>query len=196
MKYLLILIVTFFSLCQIIVAQTNNVTANTITNISANVTTNTTSESISEKEYLCLTSQKENSSIGHKMLFYIPNRVLDLIDIFRLRVKVGPGVSGSLRLTSVAAFYAGTHNTVYVGLPGPRCAQQKPRPWGREKEKGIILFGVDATDDSLFESEHSPSEIGLGLHLLVVGLDAGIDPVEIGDFLSGIIGRDPKGDDK
>jgi len=142
------------------------------------------------------TPEKKKHNIGHKMLFYIPNRVLDLVDIFRLRAKVGPGISGTLQLTSVASFYAGTHNTVYAGLPGPRSAQKKPRPWGREKQKGIILFGVDATDDSLFAPEHSPSEIGLGLHILIVGVDAGIDPVEIGDFLAGIIGRDPKGDDK
>ena len=73
---------------------------------------------------------------------------------------------------------------------------KKPRPWGREKQKGIIFFGVDATDDTLHSPEHSKSEIGIGLHLLVVGVDTGIDPVEIGDFIVGLIGKDPSGDDR
>ena len=168
-------------------------TNDTALNCKAEITTVTTNTVGYDASFI---PEQKKHGIGHKMLFYIPNRVLDLVDIFRLRAKVGSGISGSLQLTSVASFYAGTQNTVYAGLPGPRCAQQKTRPWGREKQKGIILFGVDATDDSLFAPEHSPSEIGLGLHILVVGIDAGIDPVEIGDFLAGIIGRDPKGDDK
>lgn len=196
MKYIFIIAVTLFSFSLSVVAQTNIVTDNSITNTTASVATNTTSKLIVEKEAPCLNSQKKKHSIGHKILFYIPNRALDLVDIFRLRAKVGPGISGGIRLTSMASFYGGKHNTVYVGLPGPRAVQEKPRPWGREKEKGITFFGVDATDDSKHEPEHSPSEIGLEVHLLLIGIDAGVDPVEFGDFIVGWIGKDPRGDDK
>ncbi len=159
------------------------------------VETNVTKISVSECPVEIKTEKKKHG-LGHKILFYIPNRALDLVDIFRLRAKVGPGISGGIRLTSVASFYGGKHNTIYVGLPGPRAVQKKPRPWGREKEKGITFFGVDATDDSKHEPEHSPSEIGMEVHLLLVGIDAGVDPVEFGDFLAGWIGKDPRGDDR
>jgi hypothetical protein len=42
---------------------------------------------------------------------------------------------------------------------------------------------------------YSPTEIGLGLHAGVVGVDVGIDPMEIVDFLGGFFLWDPRHDD-
>lgn len=126
---------------------------------------------------------------------YLPNRALDLVDMFRARVRAGPGIAVDARLTDYAAFYFGTHDTVWIGLPGPRSAMEDPKPWGRENLKGIVFFGVDATDNTPHHPRYSVSEATLGFQLLVLGADVGFDPVELGDFLAGLVFLDPKGDD-
>ncbi len=69
-------------------------------------------------------------SWGNAILWYVPNRVLDLLDIFRLRIRVGPGLAANFRITDYGAFYIGNYNSVYVGLPGPRSPHSLAiRPW-------------------------------------------------------------------
>lgn len=137
----------------------------------------------------------EKKSLGHQLLFYVPNRLIDLVDIFRLRLRVGPGLAANIRATDYLNGYAGSYKTIYVGLPGPRPTSKLRKPWGREDLKGFILAGVDATDDTPYHPGYGPAEFDVGLQLLFVGADAGIDPIEIGDFVAGFFLRDPKGDD-
>lgn len=138
---------------------------------------------------------KERSFL-YKTLMYVPNRVLDLVDIFRFRVRVGPGLAANVRATQYLNGYAGSYKSVYAGLPGPRSGPELRSPVGREDLKGLMLVGVDATDDTPHHPGYSPSEFNVGVHALVVGAEAGIDPVQIGDFLAGFIGWDPSGDDR
>ena len=133
--------------------------------------------------------------VGHKLLFYIPNRFLDLIDCFRARVRVGPGLSCSFSMTHRGAFFAGKYNTVYAGLPGPRAPKKFVSPVGREKQKGIILMGVDATDDTDYSPNHAPAEIQVGAQALIIGADVGVDLWEIGDFFCGLVLIDLRKDD-
>ncbi len=139
----------------------------------------------------------EKKSLGHKLLMYIPNRLVDIVDMFRFRVRVGPGASVHVRATELLNGFAGQHNTVYAGLPGPRepDTRRMRSPAGREQVKGFMLLGVDATDDSRHDPGYSPSELAVGAQILIVGAEVGIDPVEIGDFLAGFLLMDPKGDD-
>ena len=132
---------------------------------------------------------------GHKLLFYIPNRFLDLIDCVRARVRVGPGLSTSFSMTKRASFFVGKYNTVYAGLPGPRAPKKFVSPVGREKQKGIILMGVDATDDTDYSPRHGTAEIQVGAQALIVGVDLGIDFWEIGDFFCGLVLIDLRKDD-
>ena len=141
-----------------------------------------------------LTEDPEHG-LGHKLLFYVPNRFLDLIDCFRARVRVGPGLSCSFSMTQRGAFFAGKYNTVYAGLPGPRAPKKFVSPVGREKQKGIILMGVDATDDTDYPPRHAPAEIQVGAQALIVGADVGIDFWEIGDFFCGLVLIDLRKDD-
>jgi len=134
-------------------------------------------------------------SWGKRILWYVPNRVMDLLDIFRLRVRVGPGLSANLRMTDYGAFYWGKYNTVYAGLPGPRYPRILRSPIGLESLNGMILAGVDATDNNRHGPEYGASEVDIGINLLIVGAEAGIDPVEIGDFLGGLLFFDFRGDD-
>ena len=129
------------------------------------------------------------------MLWYVPNRLLDMADMFRLRLRAGPGLAANLRLTDFANFYAGRYHTAFIGLPGPRMQPQPRLPVGLEQERGIIVMGVDATDDLTHSPDYSSSEFVCGGQFLILGIEAGFDPVEIGDFLSGLILLDPRGDD-
>jgi hypothetical protein len=138
---------------------------------------------------------KHKHGIGHKLLFYIPNRFLDLIDVVRARVRVGPGLSYSLSVTKRASFFLGEYNTVYAGLPGPRAPKKFVSPVGRERQKGIILMGVDATDDTDYPPRHGLAELQFGLQALIIGGDVGVDFWELGDFFSGLILIDLRKDD-
>jgi hypothetical protein len=134
-------------------------------------------------------------SWGHRILWYLPNRMLDLFDMVRLRARAGPGIAINLRMTDHVNLYAGQYKSVYVGLPGPRRAPTWPTVVGFERERGLIVMGVDATDDWPDEPDYKPTEIVLGAHVLLVGCDIGVDPLEMADFLGGFIFRDPVKDD-
>jgi hypothetical protein len=134
-------------------------------------------------------------SRGHRLLWYLPNRFLDLADIVRARVRIGPGLAVNLRFTRWATLYAGEYHAVYLGLPGPRQAPAWPVPAGLEQEKGLSLLGVDATDSLAHEPGYSDTEFTAGAHLLLVGAEAGFDPVEAADFFLGFFMLDPRRDD-
>lgn len=134
-------------------------------------------------------------SLKHRLLWYLPNRVMDLVDAFRARVRVGPGLALNIRFTRWADLYAGEYHAVYLGLPGPREAPAWPRPAGLEQEKGLALLGVDATDTLPYEPGYSDTEFTVGAHLLLVGAELGFDPVEVADFALGFFLLDPRRDD-
>lgn len=138
---------------------------------------------------------EDEHSVGHKVLFYIPNRILDFFDIFRFRVRVGPGFALGARATSVAQVYAGTYTSIWAGLPGPRLSSSIPIPLGIESNNGATVSVVDATADGGVGPGYSSSEVGVGLQLAIVGVDLGFDPVEIADFVTGFVTVDLRGDD-
>ena len=134
-------------------------------------------------------------SWGQRILYYAPNRVMDFMDMFRARLRLGPGLAVNLRMTDYGAFYYGKYNTVYVGLPGPRAPHRMRLPVGKESLNGIVLAGVDATDDTPHGPEYGAAEADVGVQLLVVGAEAGVDAVEFIDFLAGLVFLDPRDDD-
>jgi hypothetical protein len=75
---------------------------------------------------------------------YLPNRIFDVLDLVRLRVRVGPGLSAGARAGPAKAFL-GAHASVFVGLPGPRQEPRVPLPVGFESVAG--LFFLDLRDD-------------------------------------------------
>jgi hypothetical protein len=128
-------------------------------------------------------------------VWYVPNRALDLVDVFRVRAKVGPGVGAGVRMTDALSLYAGRSHAAYLGLPGPRGGMGLRPLWGWEQMRGGILLGLDVTDDLPYAPVYESSEIGFSAHLLLVGGEVTFSPNEWVDFLGGWFGLDPAQDD-
>lgn len=135
---------------------------------------------------------RADAGIIKSIVMYVPNRVFDLMDIFRIRVRVGPGLSVGARATEVASFYLGRHNTLYVGLPGPRGRHKIPWPAGLENRGGIQASIADFTATKPY---YDPLEIGFEIQPVIVGVNIGIGPLEILDFLTGLLFIDVQDDD-
>lgn len=153
------------------------------------------SDLISGESQVSDSSSDEDHSIGHKIFLYIPNRIFDLFDVFRVRARVGPGLAVGARVTKVTDVFLGSYASVYAGLPGPRMKPSIPMPVGLESHNGASVSVVDATVDGGVGPNYSPSEIGLGLHLGIIGIDVGFDAYEIIDFATGLVGQDIRSDD-
>lgn len=134
-------------------------------------------------------------SLAHKVLLYIPNRILDVFDIFRVRARVGPGFALGVRATEIVQLYLGSYVSVWAGLPGPRLEPRIPIPAGLESLNGSSVSLLNGTFTTNAEPEYSPTEFGLSLQALVVGVDIGIDPVEFLDLISGLVMFDARKDD-
>ena len=131
--------------------------------------------------------------IGHKLLFYLPNRLFDLLDIARLRVRVGPGFAGSARATKPLSATVGFYSAVWAGIPGPRGKRTISLPVGFESMAGAKVSVADAAADGGFY--YGNLEFGLGGQFLILGADVGIDPGEFLDFFGGLILIDFREDD-
>lgn len=135
-------------------------------------------------------------TIGHKLVFYVPNRVLDVFDVVRLRARVGPGIAVGVRATEWADAYAGLYAAGYVGLPGPRNRRTPKLPFGIESKTGIEASKADlSTGLFVLDPDYGPAEVGLSAHVLLVGADVGVEPVQLVDLLAGFVLLDPKHDD-
>lgn len=130
------------------------------------------------------------TGVGASIVAYLPNRIMDILDIVRLRARGGLGYGVSPRLTEEAAFVWGSYKTFYVGLPGPR--------------KGVGWPKFAATENlnsetNAFETEGGPNyginEFGFGVHLGILGVDIAIVPDEGIDALVGLFLQDPQTDD-
>ena len=137
----------------------------------------------------------EPHGILHKVGMYIPNRVLDLLDVVRLRVRVGPGTAVDVRVTNLAAAFVGTYATVYAGLPGPRNRPTPKLPVGIESRSGVQASIADVTAEGGVGPDYGPAEIGFGVQILVVGADAGVEPLELLDLVTGLFLIDLRADD-
>ena len=98
-------------------------------------------------------------------------------------------------LFGLAAVFAGTYTSVYLGLPGPRNRPCVKLPVGLESKNGVDVSVVDATLSGGLDPDYGPAECGAGIQLAIIGFDFGIDPLEILDFLAGIFFIDLRNDD-
>ncbi|MBN2107796.1 MAG: hypothetical protein JW832_10255 [Deltaproteobacteria bacterium] len=153
-------------------------------------TQETTSPAAAEKQDQVGKSDKKRTK--HPILMYLPNRIFDLMDIFRVRVRVGPGISAGVRATTPVSVFVGFHRSVFAGLPGPRGKAKIPWPAGIENRGGAQVSVVDL---STKETYYDPLEIGLEAHPLIVGFNFGIGVFELLDFATGFLFIDLQRDD-
>jgi hypothetical protein len=120
------------------------------------------------------------------ILYYVPNRVLDLIDIARLNVGIGCGFGVNVRLTELAEIGFGQYQTTRFGMKG------RVLPVYEENidEAGIAFLGY--VNGCL---QRDPTEVGADLHLGIIGAQAAISLAEAADFVAGIVLIDLQGDD-
>jgi hypothetical protein len=140
-------------------------------------------------------AEEDDSSALVTALLYIPNRIFDVLDIVRARIRLGPGIGFDVRATQYADFFIGSYFTVYAGLPGPRGRMIPVLPVGVETRSGIEVSIVDATVEGFNGPDYGTGEFGLGLQIFMIGFDVGIDPFEIVDFVAGLFTFDPMDDD-
>ena len=139
--------------------------------------------------------ETEPHSVGHKLVMYIPNRIFDLLDIVRARLRIGPGLAAGVRITEPVSVYIGAYGSLYGGLPGPRLEPELPKPFGVEDLNGAQLSFLNLSTGLGAGPGYSWTEIGLSLHLLIIGADVDVDPMEAVDFLAGFLTLDPRHDD-
>lgn len=132
----------------------------------------------------------------HPVLMYIPNRLFDVLDLVRVRVRVGPGFTVQARVTEAVDMVLGAHATVFAGIPGPRGRPRVNLPVGVETFAGAELsVAGDKSEEGWSKPYYGPLEVGAGFQAAIIGLDVGIDPLEILDFAGGILFLDLKDDD-
>jgi len=131
--------------------------------------------------------------IGWKVLTYLPNRLFDLTDIVRLRVRAGPGWAVGARATRFLPFFAGGYTATWIGAPGPRGRPSIPLPFGIESETGFSFGPADGGGSQ--GPYYGSGEFGAGFHVYALGVDAGFDPVELADFFAGFVLIDFSHDD-
>ncbi len=129
--------------------------------------------------------EKSSSTLG-TILLYLPNRVFDLLDIVRLKVRVGPGIGAGFQITRPVRLNLGAHSSVWVGLPGARQERIFPWPAGFEAKAKAAASVFSSSTGMSTGPDHSYSQIGVEAQAALVGLDVAIDPVEIVDFFAGI----------
>lgn len=151
-----------------------------------------------------------------KLLLYFPNRFLDLTDTFTLCLGFGPAVKGEVRATRAVSFGGGIGATADL-------VKAYNRQYGAELKEGwdTSFFWMAAEDTEIpkatrgvqkywyyhtgYPSYHEEIynyydgardywEFGIEAAVLF-NLHAGLHPVEVADFFTGLVFIDLKGDD-
>lgn len=122
------------------------------------------------------------------VLLWVPNRILDLIDVFHVDVGVGPAVGGVVRVTEFGQ--AGYRQFAPFSLRVGNFGRRFPGIIERSNEIGIGPAFLQSP-----ERDVCTGEIGAGADLLLVGGYGGICVEELADFLTGLVFIDIMDDD-
>ena len=120
-------------------------------------------------------------------LLYIPNRIFDLMDIFRINIGIGPGGGINLRATKLVQAGIESYHTVRCGI--------KRRRVGIPYFEDMNGFGVGPVYLKAGNPDRQFTEVGLTFHALFIGAEAAISLEEIADFFLGFFLIDFKKDD-
>jgi hypothetical protein len=133
--------------------------------------------------------RQERSSEVHlfrRILFYVPNRIIDFADVWKLNVGVGLGLGANIRPTKGLQFGIAAYDSVRAGLRGRRLPV-----WHEWSLEG----GFDGMYHEFGETERGFYEFGGTIHLAIIGFEAAVDIEEVLDFGYGLFILDPADDD-
>ena len=149
--------------------------------------------SVSARAEEATQSKPSGKSFSYRLLFYITNRIFDIFDLVRARVRVGPGLAVDARVTRYGDLYAGGYTTFFAGVHGQRTKPSVPWPIGFESRAGIKATSV--ADVATKGPSYGYGEVGVGFQAAIVGIDIGVDVVEVLDLILGFFLIDLTGDD-
>src|SRR5690606_39116641 len=151
----------------------------------------------------------------HRVLLYLPNRLLDLFDVFKVSVGVGPGFGLDLYLTQNAWLGYETYRSWRLALDGRASGVYEEghyREWhlatreGDDTEAGRIPLWamkdmrpfeepLKAGVPAVPEVPRNTWDVGARAHLALAGAELLVRPYELVDFLVGLWGDDLAEDD-
>jgi hypothetical protein len=126
---------------------------------------------------------------------YVPNRVFDALDLVRLRVRAGPGSGVTLRAGDRLELLRGAYRTVFAGLPGPRRSRWPRLPVGLDVRYPRDPEAPPPEPVGWGDPGYGRGECAAGFQLGALGLELGVDVLQVLDFGLGLIGLDPSDDD-
>jgi hypothetical protein len=150
-----------------------------------------------------------------KVLLYLPDRLLDIVDIFSFDLNFGGGIFANLHATRAIQAGAGLrsvggigwHDDCSLGFESQKEAGLNVVALGSQAYSGtrIGTAGIQDVSDAIV-GFHRPSDrlyqeyrdywgIGFSATVLFVGFDFDFHPVQVADFLTGIVGFDICNDD-
>lgn len=131
---------------------------------------------------------QSGASFFNKALLWLPNRVIDLLDIFHIDIGVGPSFGAVVRATDSGqvGYRVMSPASLRAGLNG--------RNLPVFIERGMEA-GMGPTFVNSFGRDVCPGELGAGVDLFLVGGYGGVCFDEALDFLVGIFGFDMMEDD-
>lgn len=179
--------------CLLLVALAGNCAQHTLADAQSRGNPSTSAQLVptSPKEPwddLVLSSTDEETPWWRDVLLYVPNRILDLIDVFRVDVGVGASVGGVVRVTKYVQ--GGYRQMAPVSVRIGDFGRTFPVMVESSSEIGISPAFKQSADREVCEAE-----LGLGLDALIVGGYGGVCLDELADFIGGIFLIDFKDDD-
>lgn len=154
-------------------------------------------------------------SLLARSLLYLPDRLLDLLDVVSLDVGFGPGAFANIHATRGLQAGGGLRATGGIGLHNHRSIGLLS-----QTEAGVNVLGAGAqvyagalvgtsgvvTGQGAMAGLHRPSAplyrdfrdywaVGTGVTAILVSADADFHPVQLVDFLAGFVGVDFLNDD-
>lgn len=156
------------------------------------------------------------AGLGERVAWWLPDRLLDLLDVFSFDLRFGYGLAADVHLTRAAALAAGGSASLGVGWHeqrslGVRVANQGG--WRFGSAGGGFDWGFDVgtgerrvgggrreagaePDDLLYQEWRDYWSLGASVHALLLGAEFDFHPVELADFLGGLVGFDLGHDDR
>jgi len=159
-------------------------------------------------------SYDEESGILSKIIWYVPDRFFDMIDIFTIEVNVGPQFGAGVWVTRAAQMKAyggstfgyGYYQKKQIGYRGETSFEYGLGPLGAHVVSGarVGTGGFDSTvsseyfalpSDKIHQEYRDYWGVGGKAGILFIGFEIEIHPLEIGDFFAGLFTIDLLNDD-